>query len=172
MDKLTPAAQRFVLHWGEMGQRWGINRTVAQIHALLMISPRALAADDICERLGVARSNVSTSLKELQGWRLVSLVHVPGDRRDHFQTIADVWELFRVVAQERKRREFDPTMAMLQQCLDEADPLQDAALVTRVTDLKGFFTTVSAWYDQLFALPNAMVVGVMKLGGRLTSLLK
>ena len=170
MEDLTPAARRFVLHWGEMGQRWGINRTVAQIHALLMISPRPLPADEICAKLGVARSNVSTSLKELQGWRIVSLVHLADDRRDHFATIDDVWALFKVVAQERKRREFDPTMAMLAECLAEADPKRDAALVRRLTDLRGFFTTVSTWYDQLMALPTGVLVGVMKVGGKLRSL--
>src|SRR5499425_2034899 len=107
--EMAPVTQRFVLHWGEMGARWGINRTVAQIHALLYLSPKPLNAEEIAETLGVARSNVSNSLKELQGWGIVRVVHVLGDRRDHFESIKDVWDIFRIVAEERKRREIDPT---------------------------------------------------------------
>src|SRR6476660_1821862 len=121
MSKLIPVQQKFVLHWGEMGTRWGINRTVAQIHALLFISPKPLDAEEIAETLGVARSNVSTSLKELQAWRIVKLVHVLGDKRDHFESMKDVWEMFRVVMDERKKREFDPTMRMLQECIADAE---------------------------------------------------
>src|SRR5215831_14978358 len=117
--KLTPVQQKFVLHWGEMGTRWGINRTVAQIHALLYISPKPLNAEEIAETLDVARSNVSTSLKELQGWRIVKLVHVLGDKRDHFEAIKNVWEMFRVVVDERKRREIDPTLTILEECIAE-----------------------------------------------------
>src|ERR1700675_2676461 len=123
--KLTPVQQKFILHWGEMGTRWGINRTVAQMHALLYISPQPLNADDIVEALRVARSNVSNSLKELQGWGIVKLVHVLGDKRDHFESMKDVWEMFRVVLDERKRREIDPTMSMLRACIAEAS--QDKA---------------------------------------------
>ena len=170
MNKLSPAGQRFVLHWGEMGTRWGINRTVAQIHAVLMISDRPLAADELCERLEVARSNVSNSLKELQGWGVVRLVHVHGDRRDHFESLKDVWAMFRAIAQERKKREFDPTMAMLTECLAEADPKAEPALVARIQDLHGFFVTVTTWYDHLFRLPTGMLVGVMRLGDRLKNL--
>src|SRR5215831_15720483 len=118
--KLSPVQQKFVLHWGEMGTRWGINRTVAQIHALLYLSPRPLQAEEITETLSVARSNVSTSLKELQSWRIVKLVHVLGDKRDHFESMKDPWEMFRVVLDERKRREIDPTLALLNECLVEA----------------------------------------------------
>src|SRR2546427_1910444 len=102
MSKLGTVEQQFVLHWGEMGTRWGINRTVAQIHALLFLSPVPLHAEEIAETLGVARSNVSTSLKELQGWGIVKLVHVMGDKRDHFESIKDVWEMFRIVLDKRK----------------------------------------------------------------------
>src|SRR5206468_5231439 len=109
-NALTPVAQKFILHWGEMGTRWWINRTVAQVHALLFLSPRPVPADEISATLAVARSNVSTSLRELQGWRIVRVVHVLGDRRDHFESIKDVWEIFRIVSEERKRREIDPTL--------------------------------------------------------------
>src|SRR5713101_2594305 len=119
MAKLSPVQQKFILHWGEMGTRWGINRSVAQIHALLFLSPRPLHAEEIVETLGVARSNVSTSLKELQGWGIVKLVHVMGDKRDHFESLKDVWEMFRVVLDERKKREIDPTLRLLRECLEQ-----------------------------------------------------
>src|SRR5579862_3375115 len=116
---LSTIEQRFVLHWGEMGTRWGINRTVAQVHALLFLSPKPLHAEDVANTLAVARSNVSNSLRELQGWGIVRVVHVLGDRRDHFESIKDVWEIFRIVAEERKRREVDPTLEMLRTCLEQ-----------------------------------------------------
>src|SRR5687767_731583 len=115
---LSDIQQKFILHWGEMGTRWGINRTVAQIHALLFLSPEPLHAEEIAETLGVARSNVSTSLRELQGWGIVRVVHQLGDRRDHFESLKDVWELFQVIADQRKRREIDPTMALLRECVE------------------------------------------------------
>src|SRR5213593_772111 len=121
MSKLRPVQQKFVLHWGEMGTRWGINRTVAQIHALLFISPKPLHAEEIATTLGVARSNVSNSLRELQGWGIVKLVHVLGDKRDHFDSMKDVWEMFRVVLDERKKREIDPTLRILRECIEEAE---------------------------------------------------
>src|SRR5688572_8203597 len=122
MKDLAPVEQKFVLHWGEMGTRWGINRTVAQIHALLYISPKPLHAEELAETLAVARSNVSTSLKELQNWGIVKLVHVMGDKRDHFESLRDPWELFRIVLDERKRREIDPTIAVLRECASQAKP--------------------------------------------------
>src|SRR5271168_4344928 len=125
MVTLTPVQQKFILHWGEMGTRWGINRTVAQIHALLYISPKPLHAEEIVEALDVARSNVSTSLKELQGWGIVRMVHVLGDKRDHFESMKDVWEMFRVVLDERKRREIDPTLVMLRECITEIGTQKD-----------------------------------------------
>src|ERR1700743_1967403 len=139
MTALTPVQQKFILHWGEMGTRWGINRTVAQIHALLYISPRPLHAEEIVEALGVARSNVSTSLRELQGWGIVKMVHVLGDKRDHFESMKDVWEMFRVVLDERKRREIDPTMQMLDECLAEAEKSKtDEYTTARLRDLHSF----------------------------------
>src|SRR3954452_34601 len=118
--ELTPVTEKFVLHWGEMGTRWGINRTVAQIHALLFLSPRPLHAEEIAETLGVARSNVSTSLRELQNWGIVRVIHVMGDRRDHFESMKDVWEMFRVVLDERKKRETDPTLHLLRDLTAES----------------------------------------------------
>src|SRR4029079_15675735 len=119
--KLSPVQQKFILHWGEMGTRWGINRTVAQIHALLFISPKPLNAEDIAETLEVARSNVSNSLRELQGWGIVKMVHVLGDKRDHFESMKAVWAMFRVVLDERKKREIDPTVRLLRERIEEAE---------------------------------------------------
>src|ERR1041384_6177015 len=111
MERLSLVQEKFILHWGEMGTRWGINRTVAQVHALLYLSPQPLNAEDIAMTLEVARSNVSTSLKELQSWGLIRVVHVIQDKRDHFESCKDVWEMFRIIADIRKRREIDPTRA-------------------------------------------------------------
>src|ERR1700720_3769864 len=121
MTRLPPTAQKFVLHWGEMGTRWGINRTVAQIHALLFLSKKPLPADEIAHSLGIARSNVSNSLRELQNWGIVRVIHILGDRRDHFESMKDVFEMFRVIARERKKREIDPTVQMLQQAISETN---------------------------------------------------
>src|SRR6266436_5543490 len=121
MFTLSPVQQKFILHWGEMGTRWGINRTVAQVHALLYISARPLCADEIVDALSVARSNVSTSLKELQGWGIIRVVHVIGDRRDHFESLRDVFEIFRIIIEQRKKREIDPTLALLRECVEEAE---------------------------------------------------
>src|SRR5262245_15323000 len=165
---LAGTRQKFVLHWGEMGTRWGVNRTVAQVHALLYLSPRPLNADDIVDTLGVARSNVSTSLKELQGWGIVKLVHVLGDKRDHFESMKDVWEMFRIVMDERKKREFDPTMRMLQDCIAEAetDKSTDAYTQERLRELHKFFETTTAWYGHVRRWPTATLLKFMKAGDR------
>src|ERR1700757_2490800 len=138
---LSTVQQKFVLHWGEMGTRWGINRTVAQIHALLYISPTPLHAEEIAETLNVARSNVSNSLKELQTWRIVKLVHVLGDKRDHLESMKNVWDMLRVVLDERKRREIDPTIALLEECLAETAKDRDTSKYTeeRLRELHRFF---------------------------------
>src|SRR5438552_6473590 len=125
-NTLSSVAQKFILHWGEMGTRWGINRTVAQIHALLFLSPRPLPAEEIATTLAIARSNVSNSLRELQSWGIVRIVHVLGDRRDHFESLKDVWEMFRIIREERKRREIDPTLRVLQECVADLDPKRSA----------------------------------------------
>jgi DNA-binding transcriptional regulator GbsR (MarR family) len=168
MKTLSPVQQRFILHWGEMGTRWGINRTVAQIHALLYMSPRPLHAEEITQLLQVARSNVSTSLKELQGWGIVRLVHVMGDKRDHFESMHDVWELFRVVLDERKKREIDPTLAMLRECIAEAeaDAATDEYTENKLRDLHGFFETTMRWYETVRAWPTSVLIRFMKLGNK------
>jgi len=166
--KLTPVQQKFVLHWGEMGTRWGINRTVAQIHALLYISPKPLNAEEIADTLNVARSNVSTSLKELQGWRIVKLMHILGDKRDHFETMKNVWEMFRIVLDERKRREIDPTVALLEECMAEAGKTKetDAYTEERLRELHRFFETTTAWYLQVTKLPASSLVKFLSTGDR------
>src|ERR1700726_904493 len=127
MANLTGMQKQYILHWGEMGTRWGINRTVAQIHALLYLSPRALPAEEIADTLSVARSNVSTSIRELETWGIVRAVHVLGDRREHYESMKDVWEMFRLVIEQRKRREIDPTREMLRRCLAGLDPKEPGA---------------------------------------------
>jgi len=170
--KLSSIQQKFILHWGEMGTRWGINRTVAQIHALLFISSKSLPAEDIAETLAVARSNVSTSLKELQGWGIVKLVHVMGDKRDHFESMKDVWEMFRVVLDERKKREIDPTVAMLRECIAEAEKDGiDKQTEQRLRDLRTFFETTIGWYEQVRRWPMSAVTRFVKLGDKARKLL-
>ena len=173
MKKLSPVEQRFILHWGEMGTRWGINRTVAQIHALLFVSPKPLNAEDICDALAVARSNVSNSLKELQGWGIVRLVHVLGDKRDHFESLKDVWELFRTVVRERKAREFDPTVAMLKDLVADADfagETPDAR--ARIKETLALMNALSAWGEEMLRLEPATLMKLMKLGGKVQKLLR
>ena len=173
MPKLNPIQQKFILHWGEMGTRWGINRTVAQIHALLYLAPKPLHAEDIAETLSVARSNVSTSLKELQGWGIVKLVHVLGDKRDHFESLKDVWEMFRIVLDERKKREIDPTLHMLRDCISEAEQGKDTDKVTeeRLRELAGFFETTTAWYNQVRSWPSSALPKFIKLNDKIRRLL-
>lgn len=173
MTKLSPVQQRFVLHWGEMGTRWGINRTVAQIHALLFISHRPRNAEQIADVLGVARSNVSNSLKELQGWGIVRLVHVMGDKRDHFESMKEVWEMFRVVLDERKKREIDPTLAMLRTCVAEAEKDQDTDEYTeqKLRELADFFETTTAWYGQIRQWPTGALTKFVKAGDKIRKLL-
>jgi len=167
---LTPVMQKFVLHWGEMGTKWGINRTVAQIHALLYLSPEPLTAEDIADTLGVARSNVSTSLRELQAWGIVKVSHVMGDRRDHFESMADVWDMFRVILDQRKRREADPTRAILRECLESAKG-EDPHTRERLQAMAGFFDQATAIYDQLSRWPTPALQRLLRLGDRVRKLL-
>jgi DNA-binding transcriptional regulator GbsR (MarR family) len=169
--KLTPAKEKFILHWGEMGTKWGINRTVAQVHALLHVSGKPLNAEDITETLGVARSNVSTSLKELQGWGIVKVVHVMGDRRDHFESVHDVWTLFQIIMDERKRREMDPTVAALKECVEAARGENDELATRRLAELAEFVETMSTWYTQVRRLPPAGWKQLARMGGALGKLL-
>jgi DNA-binding transcriptional regulator GbsR (MarR family) len=172
MPELSAAKQKFILHWGEMGARWGVNRTVAQIHALLYMSPRPLTAEEIANTLSVARSNVSTSLKVLQSWDLVSVVHVLGDRRDHYESMKDVWELFMVVLEGRKRREIDPAVAILRSCLEEADRSEaDPDTKQRLEDMLEFFETMTSLYEQLRHMPKEQLQKLVQMGGKLKGLM-
>ena len=170
---LTPVAQKFILHWGEMGTKWGINRTVAQVHALLFLSPKPIPADKIAETLSVARSNVSTSLRDLQGWGIVRVVHVLGDRRDHFETLKDVWEIFRTVSEERKRREIDPTLRVLGECVQElkASAPGDGYTRERLESMLEFLTTMSGLFEEVLRMPVGALKGVGKLRGKVITLL-
>ncbi len=170
---LTPVAQKFILHWGEMGTKWGINRTVAQVHALLFLSPTPVPADEISATLSVARSNVSTSLRELQGWGIVRVVHVLGDRRDHFESTKDVWEIFRTVSEERKRREIDPTLRVLAECVQElkATPAGDTYTRERLETMLDFLTTMSGLFEEVLRMPMGALKGVGKLRGKVITLL-
>ncbi len=171
--ELGPIESKFVLHWGEMGTRWGINRTVAQIHALLYLSPEPLHAEQIAETLQVARSNVSTSLRELQSWGIVRNVHVLGDRRDHFESMTEVWEMFERIMDERKRREWEPTLAVLRECLEEARGTRQSnpLLAERLDGLHEFFDTMSSWYAQVRKLPRKTLRSFFKMGSGLKKVL-
>lgn len=169
----SPTAQKFILHWGEMGTRWGVNRTVAQIHALLFLAAKPLSADDIVEALGVARSNVSNSLKELQSWKLVRITHVLGDRRDHYTALQDVWEIFRVIVEERKRREIDPTLTVLRECAIEGtqDAELDAAALARMQTTLDFLEMLSATFEDYRHLSPQTLQRIITMGGKVARFL-
>ncbi len=163
--ELTDIQRQFVLHWGEMGSLWGVNRTVSQIHALLFVYGKPLNAEELCETLGVARSNVSNSLKELQSWNLVRVVHQLGDRRDHFETSVDVWELFRTIVRERKEREFDPTTRLLQSLVDSPSFQGETAdAQDRIRSTLDLMEKLGAWSDEMLRLSPATLDKVLSLG--------
>jgi len=169
---LSPALSRFVLHWGEMGARWGVNRTVAQIHALLYVTGRPMHADEICATLAVARSNVSTSLRELENWGLVRLVHLSDDRRDHYATSTHVWELMRTIVRERQRREIAPTLVVLRELLgDPAMGRESVAVKKRMEETLELLETLTAWSEEMLKLDTATLMKVLKLGARIKKLL-
>jgi len=165
--------QKFILHWGEMGTRWGVNRTVAQVHALLYLTAKPLHAEEIGDALGVARSNVSNSLRELQNWGIIRKVHVFGDTRDHFESMKDVWEMFQVVLQERKRREIDPTLALLRESVAELEKggASDSYAKGRLQEMLDFFETTTSWYAEIKRLPPSLLRKFLKLGGKVGELL-
>ena len=167
--ELKPIAQRFVLHWGEMGSRWGVNRTVAQIHALLYLAGRPLDAEEIAETLGVARSNVSTSLKELQSWRLVRITHLMGDRRDHFETSTDVWELFKLIVEGRRQREIDPTIAVLRECLQNPRiTSEENGTEQRIRETLQFIEILTTWSDEMLRLQPETLMKTLGVGAKIS----
>lgn len=164
-----PDAKAFILHWGEMGTHWGVNRSVAQIHALLYLSDTPLPAEDIAEALGLARSNISTALKELLAYAIVRRVHIDGDRRDHFVAETDLWELLLRISAERKRREIDPTLALLAELATrlEKDGKAPKHLRERITRMHEFIATLTTWYEQVRHLPKPTLITLMKLGSKI-----
>ena len=169
---LSPNLSRFVLHWGEMGTRWGVNRTVAQIHALLYITGRPMHAEEIADTLDVARSNVSNSIRELQGWNLIKLVHLAGDRRDHFETSTQVWELLRTIVRERQRREIAPTVEVLRGLLAEASITKEPAEARlRMRETLELLETLTTWSGEMLKLDTTTLTKVLKLGAKIKKLL-
>jgi len=172
-EALGASGRRFVLHWGEMGWRWGVNRSVAQIHALLFLAGRPMHAEEMADFLAVARSNISNSLRELQNWNLVRVVHLVGDRRDHFETAQDPWELLRVIVRERKAREFDPTVGVLRDCVADAQFSRlDAGAQKRVRETLALMESLSAWTDEMLHLDTTTLARLMKVGSRIQALLR
>jgi DNA-binding transcriptional regulator GbsR (MarR family) len=171
-QKLPPAVEQFVLRWGDMGGQWGVNRSVAQIQALLFLSERPLTAEDIADRLGMARSNVSNSIRELLGWKLIRRVPVLGDRRDHYEAEADLWQIMTHIARGRKEREIDPAVAALRHVLETADgdPQISATARARLKEMQSFLGTLDTWFSQMVTVPPATIMALMKLGTRVVNL--
>ncbi len=170
---LPLSVERFVLHWGEMGGQWGVNRSVSQIHALLYLSERPLTADDIADTLGLARSNVSNSIKELLGWNLIRRVPIRGDRRDHFEAETDVWEMFLRIAAGRKEREIDPAVAVLKTCASDADrdPAVPVAARERLAAMLQFMEMMDRFYTQMLSVPKPQIASAIKLGAKVLNFL-
>ena len=169
---LSPLKQRFIMHFGEMGSRWGINRTVGQIYALLYVQGTALNADEIAEFLAFSRSNVSMGWKELQSWRLVKLLHKPGDRREYFEPPKDIWDIFKALLEERRRREIEPTLSMLRDALLEnpATP-EDRLAQQRMREMYDLIELSSSWFDDVQRLSPETLASLMKMGSKVKKLL-
>lgn len=172
MDALSPLSQRFILHFGEMGSRWGINRTVGQIYALLYVQGKPLNADQIAEHLSFSRSNVSMGLKELQSWRLVKLLHQPGDRREYFEPPKDIWDIFKALLEERRRREIEPTLSMLRDALLENPTSEgDKIAQQRMREMYDLIELSSSWFDDVQRLSPETLASLMKMGSKVKKLL-
>ncbi len=170
---MSPLVRSFVAHFGEMGSRWGINRTVGQIYALIYVSSRALHADEIAEQLEFSRSNVSMGLKELQAWRLVRLRHQAGDRREYFDAPADAWEVFRTLAEERRRREIEPTLTMLRNALmEEAGSEEDRVAQERMRDMHDLIEMLTTWFDDVQRMDAKTLAQLMRMGSKVQKLLE
>jgi DNA-binding transcriptional regulator GbsR (MarR family) len=172
-DRLPPLSRQFVAHFGEMGSRWGINRTVGQIYALIFLSQRALNADEIAETLEFSRSNVSMGLKELQSWRLVRMKHQPGDRREYFEAPSDVWEIFRVLAEERRRREVEPTLSMLRMALlEQPGSAAEEHAQQRMREMYELIARLMTWFDDVQKLAPETAMQLMGMGAAVTRVLE
>jgi DNA-binding transcriptional regulator GbsR (MarR family) len=171
--ELKPVAERFVLHWGEMGSRWGVNRTVAQIHALLYLVGCPMDAEEITKTLGVARSNVSNSLKELQAWNLTRIVHLKGDRRDHYEVSTDVWELFKLIVAGRRQREIDPTITALRECLQNPGiEEEEEGTRRRITETLEFIEIMSTLADELLRMRPEAIMKTLGIGAKISQTLR
>ena len=172
MTELTPAMRKFILHWGEMGSTWGINRTVAQIYALLYLSPNPLTAEEISETLTVARSTVSTGLRELQSWGIIKSVHVLGDRRDHFETMSDVGEMLRAIVNEHKHRAIDPTLTVLRESIAEIQGSNEPPHVKNsLQEMLRFFEMIATVYNQVEQMPTETLIKIAQLGENFSKVL-
>ena len=171
--RLPAAVEQFVLRWGDMGGQWGVNRSVAQIHALLYLADRPMTAEDIAESLGMARSNVSNSIRELIGWKLIRRVPQLGDRRDHYEAEADLWQMLTRIAQGRKEREIDPAAAALHQVMREAerDPKISKTALARLQAMQAFTYTLNDWYEQMLTVPPTKIMALIKMGARVVTFL-
>jgi DNA-binding transcriptional regulator GbsR (MarR family) len=173
ISAMSPLVRSFVSHFGEMGSRWGINRTVGQIYALIFVSPRPLNADDIGDSLEFSRSNVSMGLKELQAWRLVQLRHLPGDRREYFEAPTDAWEIFRTLAEERRRREIEPTLSMLRSALlEEATTDEDRIAQQRMKSMHDLIELMTTWFEDVQRMDQKTLAQLMKMGSKVQRLLE
>ena len=173
MNSLTPLVRSFVAHFGEMGSRWGINRTVGQIYALIFVAPAPLNADDIAEKLEFSRSNVSMGLKELQAWRLVNLRHLPGDRREYFDAPDDAWEIFRTLAEERRRREIEPTLSMLRNALLEEPATEaDRIALERMRGMHDLIELTTTWFDDVRHMDQQTLSKLMRMGAKVQKVLQ
>jgi DNA-binding transcriptional regulator GbsR (MarR family) len=170
--ELTPAAQKFIVHWGEMGEKWGINRTIAQIHGLLYLSPKPVKAEEISETLSVARSTVSVGLRELEGWGIIRVVQVLGDRTDHFEVKGDAYEMFRFIVDYRKRREMDPTLHMLRESVAELESNDDPHTREKMQSMLDLFEISDSLYQQVQKIPTRTILRVAKTGDIVGKVLK
>jgi DNA-binding transcriptional regulator GbsR (MarR family) len=174
MNDLSPTLRKFILHWGEMGARWGINRTVAQIHALLYIAAQPIDAEEIAQTLSIARSNVSMGVRELRNWGLIRVVRGLGDRRERYEALTDVWEMFERILVERKRRELDPAIEILRECVLESERGADGGAVseTRLAELLAFLETMSAWFENVRRVPLSTVKKAIHMSGNVFKIIE
>ena len=170
---MPAAVERFILHWGDMGDEWGVNRSVSQIHGLLYLAEAPMTADDIADTLGMARSNVSNSIKELLAWNLIRRVPIKGDRRDHFEAETDIWQVFLRIAVGRKEREIDPAIAVLKSCVAETerDPAASEVASRRLKEMLAFVELMDGWYSQMLTVPKSSLAPLIRLGARVFSFL-
>jgi DNA-binding transcriptional regulator GbsR (MarR family) len=171
--KLPAAVERFILHWGDMGDGWGVNRSVSQIHGLLYLAEAPMTAEDIADTLGMARSNVSNSIKELLAWNLIRRVPILGDRRDHYEAETDIWEVAARIAARRKERELDPAITALRACVSDAaaDPTINPVASKRLKEMLAFTELADHWFMQMLKVPRPRLVALMRLGEKIANLL-